>query len=154
MRRTSFLTACLLVLAPLAAAAASRPIYDENANAPEQIAAALATAAKTGKNVLLIFGANWCADCHALDAQMHKPDLAELIAKNYTVVKIDVGRFDKNLEVGRKYGVPIRKGIPAIAVLSAQGKLLYAQSQGQFANAAQMPFQDFRAFFEKWKLKR
>jgi thioredoxin-related protein len=155
MRHTLiFLTSSLLVVGLMMATAASRPIYDEDANAQQQIAAALATAAKTGKNILLIFGANWCPDCHALDAEMHKSDLAELIEKNYVVVKIGVGRFDKNLEVGEKYGVPIHRGIPAIAVLDAHGKLLYAQSQGQFANAAQMPYQDFRAFFEKWKPKR
>ena len=152
MRRTTIvLTSFLWVLVPMMATAASRPIYDENANPQQQIAAALTTAAKTGKNILLIFGANWCPDCHALDAHMHKPDLAKLIEKNYVVVKISVGRFDKNLEVGEKYGVPIRRGIPAIAVLDAHGKLLYAQSHGQFANAAQMPYQDFKAFFEKWK---
>jgi thiol-disulfide isomerase/thioredoxin len=155
MRRAiGVLTVCLLVLAPVAATASSRPIYDENANPREQIAAAIAATAKSGKNILLIFGANWCADCHALDAEMHQPDFAELIAKNYVVVNISVGRFDKNLEIAEKYGVPIRRGIPAIAVVDARGKLLFAQSQGQFANAAQMPSQDFKAFFEKWKPKR
>ncbi len=148
------LATCLLILAPITAVAASQSIYDPNANAPREITTALATAAKSGKNIVLIFGANWCPDCRALDAQMHQPGLAELIAKNYVVVKIDVGRFDKNLEVGRKYGVPIRRGIPALAVLGPHGKLLFAQSQGQFANARGMPSQDFKAFFEKWKPKR
>ena len=142
------------MLAPIAAPASSRPIYDENANPQQQIAAALAAAGKSGKNIVLIFGANWCPDCHALDAAMRQPDLAELIAKNYVVVKIDVGRFDKNLDVARKYGVPIRRGIPALSVLDPRGKVLFAQSQGQFANAARMPSHDFKAFFEKWKPKR
>jgi thioredoxin len=154
MRRSiSFLAAFLLVWAPLAAAGASRPIFDANADAGQQIAAALAKASTTGKNVLLIFGANWCPDCHALDAQMHKPDLAELIRNNYEVVKIDVGFMNKNLAVGKRYGVPIRRGIPAIAVLDPQGKVLYAQDQGQFSDARNLPYQDFKAFFEKWKLK-
>ncbi len=85
---------------------------------------------------------------------MHKPGLSGLIARNFVIVKIDVGRFDKNLDVGKEYGVPIDKGIPAMAVLNPYGKLLYAQSQGQFANARAMPYQDFKAFFEKWKPKR
>ncbi|MCL5004896.1 MAG: hypothetical protein M1404_00025 [Acidobacteria bacterium] len=85
---------------------------------------------------------------------MHTPELARLIARDFVVVKIDVGVFNKNLDVGKEYGVPISKGIPAMAVLDPHGKLLYAQSQGQFANARQMPYQDFREFFEKWKPKR
>ncbi len=85
---------------------------------------------------------------------MHKPQLARLIARDFVVVLIDVGRFDENLDVGREYGVPINKGIPALAVLDPHGRLLYAQSQGQFANARAMPYQDFTVFFEKWKPKR
>jgi len=85
---------------------------------------------------------------------MHKPDLARLIARDFVVVTVDVGRYDKNLDVAAKYGVPIDKGIPALAVLDPHGKLLYAQSQGQFANARAMPDQDFTGFFRKWKPRR
>jgi len=151
-RAILFLAVCVLVMG--ASKGATQPIYDEHADAARDVASALAQASKTGRNVVLIFGANWCPDCHALDAQMHRPALARLIARDYVVVKIDVGRFDKNLDIGARYGVPISKGIPAIAVLSPQGKLLYAQSQGQFANARLMPYRDFSEFFEKWKPKR
>ncbi len=133
------------------APAASHPIYNENANAAKQVAAAMKAASTSGKNVVLIFGANWCPDCHALDAAMHRGRLAKLIQDDYVVVHIDVGRFDKNLDLGNKYGVPIKKGIPAIAVLDPFGFVLCAQSHGEFANAAQLPSLDFEAFFEKWK---
>ncbi len=84
---------------------------------------------------------------------MHKPELDPLIKKSFVVVNIDVGRFNKNLDVGEKYGVPVKKGIPALAVLDSQGKLLYAQDQGQFADARHMARDSFTAFFEKWKPK-
>lgn len=148
------LAVCVLAMGAAVARAASQPIYDEHADARQDVAAALSKAEKTGRNVVLIFGANWCPDCHALDEQMQRPALARLIARDFVVVKIDVGRFDKNLDIGEKYGVPIHKGIPAIAVLDPHGKLLYAQSQAQFANARLMPYRDFTEFFEKWKPKR
>lgn len=153
-RALTLLALCGLMMGIARARAASQQIYDTHADARQDIAAAISRASKTGRNIVLVFGANWCPDCHALDAQMHKPDLAPLIDRDFVVVNIDVGRFDKNLDVGEKYGVPIRKGIPAIAVLDAHGKLLYAQSQGQFANARAMPYHDFAAFFEEWKPKR
>jgi protein disulfide-isomerase len=81
---------------------------------------------------------------------MHKPELARLIARNFIVVNIGVGRFDKNIELAAKYGVPIRLGIPAIAILSPRGKLLYAMSEGQFANAHAMHYAVFLKFFRKW----
>lgn len=145
----------------LVAAALSLPasdaIYDEQADAGREIKAALARASQRGKparNVMLVFGANWCGDCRALDAHMHNPELAAMIEKTFVVVKVDVGRMDKNIELGTKYGVPIENGIPALAVLDSRGKLLYAQDHGQFANARHMTYESFKTFFEKWKPKR
>ena len=131
--------------------AVDQPPYDEKADAHQQIAAGIAEASKAHKNVILIFGANWCGDCRALDAQMHKEDLATLIATNYEVVKVDVGRFDKNQDIGEKYHVPLKHGIPALAVLDPDGNLLYAMDQGQFADARHMSYESIKAFFEQWK---
>jgi len=144
----------VLLSAASAVKAAEQPIYDEKADARQQVAAAPAAAAKSGKHVVLVFGANWCPDCHALDAQMHKEELAALIAKDYVVVKVDVGRFDKNLDVAEKYRVPIKRGIPALAVLDSHGVLLYAMDQGQFADARHMSYESIRDFFVKWEPKR
>ncbi len=151
--RTAKLGLVLLVISGNLAwlQAASRPIYDEKADAHKQVAAGIAQAERTGKNVVLVFGANWCVDCHALDEQMHKGELAKIIQHDYVVVKIDVGRFNKNLELGTKYGVPIKHGIPAVAILDSHGKLLYAQDQGQFANAHLMTYEPFLDFFRKWE---
>lgn len=154
MVRAKFLTGMVVVLlAAGLAQTASEPIYDEKADANKQVEAAITEASAGGKNVVLVFGANWCGDCHALDAQMRKPELASLIAKNFVVVHVDVGRMNKNLEVAKKYGVPLTKGIPALAVLDRHGKLLYAQDQGQFEDARHMTYDSFLAFFEQWKPK-
>ncbi len=132
---------------------AGESIYDEKADARKQIAESIKQASKEHKNILLDFGANWCGDCHALENQMRKPELAELIRGNYVVVNVDVGRFDKNLDIAEKYGVPLKKGIPALAVLDRQGKLLYVQDQGQFEDARHLSYEDIKAFFEQWKPK-
>ena len=142
-----------LSAAPFWTKAASETIYDEKADAHKLISAAITEAARSRKNIVLDFGANWCGDCHALDAEMRKPELASLIEKNYVVVHVDVGRFDKNLDLARKYGVPLKKGIPALAVLDPHGKLLYAQDQGQFEDARHLEYESFKAFFEQWKPK-
>ncbi len=84
---------------------------------------------------------------------MHKPELAALIAKDFVIVKVDVGRYTKNLDLAEKYGVPLKKGIPALAVLDSHGKVLYAMEQGQFADARHMSYESIKAFFEQWKPK-
>jgi protein disulfide-isomerase len=134
--------------------AADQPPYDEKADAHQQIAAAIAEASKTHKNVILVFGANWCGDCRALNEQMHKDELAALVAENYEVVKIDVGQFNKNRDIGEKYHVPLKHGIPALAVLDPGGDLLYAMDQGQFSNARSMSYESIRDFFIRWEPKR
>jgi protein disulfide-isomerase len=134
--------------------AAEQPPYDEKADAHQQIAAAIAEASKAQKNIVLVFGANWCGDCRALDAQMHKEELAAIIATNYEVVKVDVGRFNKNKDIGEKYHMPLKHGIPALAVLDSGGNLLYAMDQGQFSNARSMSYESIKEFFVKWEPKR
>src|SRR5256885_12010123 len=51
-----------------------RVIYPENADAKAEIAEALASAAKTHRRAILVFGGNWCYDCHALDAAFRRSE--------------------------------------------------------------------------------
>ena len=60
------------------------------------------------------------------------------------MVNVDVGRLDKNLDLAQKYRIPLKKGIPALAVLDPHGNLLYAQDQGQFEDARHMSYGGLR----------
>ncbi len=146
------IVAAFLVLATRAWAE-EKALYDENRDARAEIRSALAKASKKHKNVILDFGANWCLDCHVLDKAMEQAELARVIEKNFVVVHIDVGRFDKNLDVAGQYHIPLDKGIPAVAVLDSNGKLL-AQDLGQLEDARHMSFDSIRAYFELWRPKK
>ncbi len=99
-------------------------VYDEFAEANRDVMAAVKQAAAEKKLVLLVFGANWCPDCRAFDEDMNAADLGSLLAESYVVVKVDVGKFKKNLDVAARYGLRVRKGIPAAVVVSAEDKTL------------------------------
>jgi thioredoxin 1 len=129
-----------------------KTIYDEKANAHVEIKEALAKANAQRKRVIVVFGANWCFDCHVLDDAFHKPELASIIAANYEVVHIDIGKGEKNQDLMDKYEVPMKRGIPGLAVLDPNGKLVYSQKNGEFENARAMSQDDFVAFLNKWKL--
>jgi thioredoxin 1 len=145
-----FLTASLLLATHLAASAGGPPaIYDEGADAKAAIKATLAEAEKAKLPVLVVFGANWCGDCRMLDATFKNGPSAPLIAKSFKVVKVDVGRFDRNVDIAEAYRVPLKKGIPAVAVLSPQGKLLYATEGGELADARKMGDQGVYDFFTR-----
>ena len=153
-RRVSITLAVGLVGWAAVCVAHATSLYDESADAHHSIAAAMAQASRAHRNIVLDFGANWCYDCHVLEAQMERPDLAPIVTANFVVVKIDVGRFNKNLDLAQKYHVPLKFGIPALAVLDSHGRLLYAQDHGQFEDARHMGPQTFKDFFEKWKPRR
>lgn len=152
MRPKALAVSGLMVL--LGCLAAQAQIFNDNANAHQQIASALSEAAQNRKNIVLDFGANWCPDCHALYAQMHRRELASIIRDNYVVVEISVGNFDRNLDVTRKYGVSLRHGIPVLAILDSRGKVLCTTNDGQFSDARSLGASAFVAFFRKWAPKR
>ena len=123
--------------------------YDEAADAKVQIRQAVGHSAVDRKPVLVVFGANWCPDCRALDLAMKDGRNAELIGSEFRVVKVDVGRFDKNVDVAAAYGVPLRKGIPAVAILAADGHAVYATKSGELADARGMSEDGLYRFFRK-----
>src|SRR6185436_257225 len=106
-----------LAFLAMAAAAAENP-YNESADAKLDIRQALTQASATNTPVIVVFGANWCGDCKMLDSAMKKGASAPLLSRDFKVVKVNVGRFDKNLDVAKSYGVPLSNGIPAVAIVS------------------------------------
>ncbi|HTZ46228.1 MAG TPA: thioredoxin family protein [Verrucomicrobiae bacterium] len=129
----------------------NKEIYPQNVDAHKEIAEALQTAAASHKRVILVFGGNWCFDCHVLDEAFHSPDIAPTLNKSFIVVHVDIGQMDKNLDIAKKYEVPVENGVPALAVLDADGKLVYSQKQHQFSAARSMAPEDILAFLNKWK---
>jgi thioredoxin 1 len=152
----TFLNKFLLLLAAVSVAtlvnAAPWP-YNEQADAAGDIQRALVASQSDHKRVLLVFGANWCADCRVLDKAMHGSS-QHLIDSQFDVVKIDVRNFDKNLYLAKRYGNPIARGIPAIVVLGADNRVLYATTDGELANAGQMSEQSLYDFLKRNLAKR
>lgn len=152
--RTSLFAILFVTLAVSAAPAQTRQIYSDTADAHAQIKQALASAAREHKNVLLDFGGNWCGDCQVLDIYFHQAPNAELLKNNFELVDINIGRFDKNTDIAEKYQVPLKRGVPALAVLDARGHLLYSQKNGEFESMRRMDPQSVTAFLNQWKPKR
>jgi thioredoxin 1 len=145
MRTLAFIAGALLATMVHAA-----PLpYDETADAKADVQRALSAAQSSGMPVLVIFGANWCADCRALDKALSTGKNAELVAREFKVVKVDVGNFDRNLDLAARYGNPIKKGIPAAVVLSPKDEVLYATRLGELADARHMSDTGIYDFFKR-----
>ena len=124
--------------------------YDIAADPQRDLTAALADARRSGKRVLIVFGANWCPDCRVLDHTFHEDSkTAAFVASHYDVVKVDVGDFDKNLDFAKLYGEPIKKGIPSIVVVTPTNQVVYQTKAGELADARSMGSDGIYTFFKE-----
>jgi ketosteroid isomerase-like protein len=127
-------------------------LYPDPGEAPAQLKAASALAAKENKRVLVVFGGNWCYDCHVLDATFHSREFAPLVDANYVVVHVNLGEEGKdNNDLAARLGVALDRGVPSLAVLDPDGKVVVAQRGGEFESTVKIGPDDVRAFLEKWK---
>jgi thiol:disulfide interchange protein len=141
----------VLMLAAGTANSAGREIYPDPAEARADLAGALKTAAATHKRVLLDFGGNWCGDCQVLDIYFHNETNRPILDANFVLVHINIGHMDENVDLAQGYKVPLERGVPALAVLSDDGKLLFSQREGQFEAMRRMESSAVTSFLVQWK---
>ena len=126
-------------------------LYSETADPNADIAAALKQARKEHKRVILDFGGDWCGDCQVLDIYFHQAPNLDLLEKHFIIAHVWIGHMDRNLDIAARYGVPIHSGVPALAVLTPTGKVLYAQSTGEFRDMRHMESESVTEFLNRWK---
>jgi thioredoxin-related protein len=138
IKKSALAAAALLVLLAAVLPAQNQgkygpDIYDPGADVKAQIASAVQTAGAENKNILLMFGGNWCPWCHRLHALFSADErVKKFLAEHYIVLLVDIGE---------KSGQPLNRdlvdlyrvkdfGYPALAVLDKTGRLVSAQSTG------------------------
>lgn len=167
-KRLSLTTIGIAVLAAFPARAATAPMvkladihdlpivemhpYVESANADASVRAAFARARKSGKRVLIDLGGNWCGDCIVLANIMQLPELKPFLAAHFEMVSVDVGQFDKNLQIPAQFGITKRlEGVPAILIVEPDGKTLVdAGHVSALADARHMTPQGLADWLAQW----
>jgi len=126
-------------------------IYPPDADVHAEIKAAEERAAAARKRVLLVFGANWCYDCHVLDMAFHRPDFAAVMA-GYEVEHVDLGDDEKkNADVVKQFDATLDKGIPTLVVVESDGRVVMSQKNGEFEDARSLTPEVLLEFLNKWK---
>jgi thiol:disulfide interchange protein len=146
-----FALAAGMTVAAGTAGSATRDIYPEPGQAKTDLAAALKSAARNHKRVIVDFGGNWCGDCQVLDIYFHNDQNRPILESNYVLVHVNIGRMDENLDIAEKFGIPVTLGVPALAVLADNGKLLYGQRGGEFKSMRRMESAAVTRFLVQWK---
>jgi thioredoxin 1 len=144
--------AAILSIAVQTSGVAALPdIYPDPGKAKTDLAAALQSAATDHRRIILDFGGNWCTDCHVLDGYFHDAANRPLLEADFLLVHVNIGRRDQNLDLAKRYQIPLEKGVPALAVLDSDGKLLYSQRTGEFEAMRGMQSSAVTAFLTQWK---
>ena len=125
------------------------PRFQEDARAA--IAAAQARAAQEGKRVAVVFGADWCPDCDAFKTALRHRLVTPILEPGFVVVTVSVGNRDHNLDLMEQYGMQVESGIPAVAILEPDGRLVASQREGEFRNASSLlSVAEIVSFFHRW----
>ncbi|MBL0955564.1 MAG: thioredoxin family protein [Leptospira sp.] len=114
-----------------------------------QYESSLAKANLENRKLIVVFGADWCPDCKALDGIFADPETKTLLDSEFVVMKVDVGRFDKNLSLNELLGNPIQNGIPSLVVISPKGEFITSTKGGEFSNASKMTKEQVLAYLYK-----
>jgi thioredoxin 1 len=133
-----------------ASLAAVPDIYPAPEQASADLAAALHRATATHRRVIVDFGGNWCPDCHVLDAYFHDAVNQPIVDAHFVIIHVNIGGYDQNLDIAERYAVPLKRGVPALAVLDSKGKLLYAQKGGEFEAMRRMQSGAVTQFLQHW----
>lgn len=129
-----------------------KDIYPADVDAHAEIREAEEKAVGSNKRLVLVFGANWCFDCHVLDLAFQRPDIAPVLAANYEVVHVDLGPDEqKNADLVRQYQIPLNKGVPALAIAERDGRLVVSQKNGEFEDARGLTPEALLEFLNRWK---
>ena len=114
---------------PAATKPAEPPLYDEKVDARQQIAAALASAKKENRRVLIQWGGNWCGWCIALhNLYKSDPEISKTLRYEYDAVHVDTGKDGKNVDLAKSYGADLEHhGYPYLTILDASAKPIINQ---------------------------
>ena len=108
-------------------------------------------AALQGKRVAVVFGSDWCPDCHAFKQALGHRLVTPILEPAFVVVHVSVGNRDRNLDIMRSCGMTVGSGIPAVAILDPDGTVIAAQRDGEFRNASTLlSVAEMVTFFHRW----
>jgi hypothetical protein len=132
----------------IGAAAASEP----DVQARRRIAAAVerARSADAERRVMVVFTGDWCGDSAAFLAALEHPLVAPLVALGFEVVTLDAGNRDRHLALAEGWGLSYARGLPAVAVLDADGELVAATREGELASARLLSPIDVATLVHRW----
>jgi thiol:disulfide interchange protein len=126
----------------------AQPPYRSDVDARTAIAKGQARAARSGKLLMVTFGANWCPDCLALHDNLHAAETRGYVEKYFELVQIDVGDSKKSAAVKRDLGIAVN-AIPLAVFYSPEGEVVGDTFAGELKPSRHFSARQIRDFLRE-----
>jgi len=121
------------------------PLRDPNVD----LIAAVETASKSGKRIILDIGGEWCGWCVYMDKFFYQnAGIAKLRDDNFIWVKVNMSEQNENKAFLSAY--PVITGYPHLFVLETDGKFLHSQDTAPLESGKGYDLPKFTAFLKTW----
>ncbi len=108
----------------------------------------LVSSISKSKQPIIIFGGNWCPDCRILEGTLQLPTIKKYMIKHYKIMHVDIGRYDKNMNLISYFKIPEEEGVPRILVFDNKKNILNMDSTQEWRTARDRNKQEIFNYFE------
>ncbi len=129
-------------------------LYNPNADAEKDIAAAVKEARAEHKFVIMQAGGNWCIWCKRFSLAVAKDAKLDSIVKaDFVFYHLNYSSENKNERLFAKYGYPQRFGFPVFIILDDKGNRIHTQNSEYLEEGKGYNKDKIAEFFEAWSPK-
>ena len=100
------------------------------------------------KQPIIIFGGNWCPDCRILEGTLQLPTIKKYMIEHYEILHVDVGRYDKNMNLISYFKIPKEEGVPRVLVFDTNKNILNMESTKEWTTARDRKQQEIFNYFQ------
>ena len=124
--------------------------YDEKVVDSLQLDEFIDLSISKGKQPVVIFGGNWCPDCRILEGTLAMPTIKKFLQKHYQVMHIDIGRYDRNMELMDHLNIESKKGVPRVVILDLEKNIMNSSTSSEWTTARDRKQQEIYNYFQKF----
>ena len=102
------------------------------------------------KRPVVIFGGNWCPDCRILAGTLAMPTIKKFLQQYYRIIHIDIGRYDRNMELMNHLNIEPKKGVPRVVILDFKKNIVNSSTSSEWTTARDRKEQEIYDYFQKF----
>ena len=124
--------------------------YDEKVVDSLQLDEFIDLSISKGKQPVVIFGGNWCPDCRILEGTLAMPTIKKFLQQHYQVMHIDIGRYDRNMDLMDHLKIESKKGVPRVVILDLEKNIMNSSTSSEWTTARDRKQQEIYNYFQRF----